>query len=148
MLDKFKNINAQATVEAAMMIPVIFLLILILVQPGIVFYDLVIMKSATAETCRVLATANDVEKNSLCEQFIRRRLGAIPQQDNFHVHSSGCSYEFNFEGSASSREVTVSAVNKIKVLPLINFFMEGLGMLDSDKCYSIKVSCTRQTQPS
>ncbi len=44
--------DGQATVEAAFALPVLFLLVLLLVQPGIVLYDRMVMASAAAEGCR------------------------------------------------------------------------------------------------
>ncbi len=47
--------RGQGTVEAAFVLPVLLGLVLFLLQPGIVLYDRVVMKSAAAEACRLLA---------------------------------------------------------------------------------------------
>ena len=94
---KIKDTKGQSTVEAAILIPVMFLLLLLLIQPGIILYDLCVMNAAASETCRVLSTSNDESITKICEPFARRRLSAIPQQENFHKHNGGCSYEFNLE---------------------------------------------------
>ena len=49
----------QATVEAVFVIPVLFVAMLLLIQPGIVLYDRMVMANAAAEGCRVLATSTD-----------------------------------------------------------------------------------------
>lgn len=46
--------RGQGTVEAAFVLPVLLGLVLFLLQPGIVLYDRVVMKSAAAEACRLL----------------------------------------------------------------------------------------------
>ena len=51
--------RGQGSVEAAVVIPVLFLLLLMLLQPGIVLYDRIVMGSAAAEACRLLATSTD-----------------------------------------------------------------------------------------
>lgn len=129
------------------MIPVIFVLLLLLLQPGIILYDIVIMNNACTETCRVLSTASSNEKDKLCDSFARRRLSAIPQQDNFHVHSSGCTYEIELEGDHSTPVNTVTIKNQIKPLPLIGFLTEIFGMLNQNKCFEIIVSSSLSLKP-
>lgn len=148
MLVKFKNNEAQATVEAAIMIPVIFLLLLLLIQPGIYLYDLCVMNEAASETCRVLSTASDSEKSKICEQFARRRLSAIPQQDNFHVHSDGCSYVIEYEGSQDSSVVSVTIKNQLKPLPLIGFLSGMLGLLNDEGCLQIEARASQVSRPT
>lgn len=139
--------KAQATVEAAFMIPVIFLLLLLLLQPGIILYDFIVMNSAASETCRVLSTSNLNDKEKICEAFLRRRLSAIPQQDNFHVHSQGCTYEIVLEGDQCSNFNSVTIKNQLKPLPLIGFFSEILGILNKNKCFEIQCSSKQAIKP-
>ena len=47
--------RGQGTVEAALVIPVLFVLLLLLLQPGIVLYDRMVMRGAAAEACRPLS---------------------------------------------------------------------------------------------
>lgn len=148
MLNLIKNSEAQSTVEAAIMIPVIFLLLLLLIQPGIYLYDLCIMNEAATETCRVLSTASDAEKSTICEPFARRRLSAIPQQDNFHLHSTGCSYEIEYFGDQNYNEVQVIIKNQLKPLPLIGFLSGTLGLLNENDCFEIESKAVQTTRPS
>lgn len=145
---KITNTCAQATVEAAIMIPVIFLLILLLIQPGIILYDLTVMNSAAAETCRVLSTSNDENISKICEPFARKRLSAIPQQENFHLHNNGCSYEFNFDGNQNSEVVSVSIKNQLQPLPLIAFLSDVMGLLNSNGCFEIEAQSQQTVRPS
>lgn len=122
--------TGQATVEGAFLIPVIMLLLLLLLQPGIVLYDRMVMQSAAAEACRLLATRSDIlgDSSTACEEYVRHRLGAIPQQENFHMHEAGCSWVITFEGNEESRHVTVCITNELKPLPLLDAGMQAFGL--------------------
>ena len=50
--------SGQATVEAAFLLPVLFVGLLLLMQPGILLYDRLVMQAAASEGCRLLATKN------------------------------------------------------------------------------------------
>ena len=50
--------DGQATVESAFLIPVLFTALLLLVQPGMVLYDRMVMAAAATDACRVLAVKN------------------------------------------------------------------------------------------
>ena len=95
-----RDARGQSTVEAAVALPVVFLLVLLLVQPGIVLYDRMVMAGAAAEGCRLLATSDG--DAATCEEYVRRRLGAIPPFDVFHVHDSGCTWEVRCEGGGAA----------------------------------------------
>ena len=73
--------RGQATVEAAVLIPVLFTALLLLLQPGILLYDRMVMQGAAAEGCRLLATktAAQGDMDGSCEAFVRHRLGAVPR---------------------------------------------------------------------
>ena len=85
--------SGQATVEAAFLIPVLLVALLLLMQPGILLYDRLVMNAAASEACRLLATKTDAagDMAESCEAFVRRRLGAVPPVSCFHVHEGGCS---------------------------------------------------------
>lgn len=137
----------QATVEAAFMIPILFMTMLVLLQPGIILYDRMVMNHAAAEACRMLATSTGSPDSSAerCEELIRRRLGAIPQQDLFHVHEGGCSYRISLSGDESSSMVQVEIANRIKPLPLN--ILRPFFRLDSDGCIEVRVVQSASTRP-
>lgn len=78
LLERSKQ--GQGTVEAAFLIPVVFIGLLLLIQPGVILYDRIIMGAAAAEACRLLATKTDAagDMDDGCEAFVRHRLGAVP----------------------------------------------------------------------
>ncbi len=129
------------------MLPVVMALILLLLQPGIVLYDRIVMQSAAAEGCRLLATLPS-DSVGRCEQFVRHRLAAIPQQDLFHVHQEACSYQIDMQGSEASATVSVSISNNLRPLPLIGFGASLLGVCNDEGLLTVRVDSHVETQPS
>ena len=150
MTSKLKGECGQGTIEAAFTIPVLFLLMLLLLQPGIILYDHLVMGGAAAEGCRLLATSTDAvgSMHDSCEAFIRHRLAAVPQHDCFHVHGGGCSWDIEMTGDESSDVVTVSIANEVKPLPLFDAGLVLLGLANSNGNLVVKESATMPTQPS
>lgn len=144
------NDSGQSTVEAAFMLPIAFVLVLLLVQPGILLYDRMVMQGAAAEGCRLLATTQDAESEEGAEQcraYIRRSLGAVPQQDCFHVHDGGCTWNIELEGDESSQVVRVSIETEVKPLPLFDAGAVLLGIANERGNVVVKVAETYQVQP-
>lgn len=138
--------RGQGVVEAAVAIPVLFLLLLLLLQPGIILYDRLVMANAAAEGCRLLATATG-DMSGSCEAFVRHRLAAVPQHDCFHVHQGDCSWNIELLGDESSQEVTVSIENELRPLPLFDAGSKLLGLANANGNLEIAESVTMRTQP-
>lgn len=136
----------QGTVEAAVAIPVVFLLLLLLLQPGIVLYDRLVMANAAAEGCRLLATTTG-DMGEGCEAFVRHRLAAVPQHDCFHVHHGDCSWDIELSGDESSQEVTVRIGNELRPLPLVDAGMRLAGLANANGNLEIEESVTMRAQP-
>ncbi|MGN0302090.1 MAG: TadE/TadG family type IV pilus assembly protein, partial [Anaerotardibacter sp.] len=126
-----KGSKGQATVEGALLIPVFLMVILLLIQPSILLYDRMVMQNAAAEGCRLLVTA-DFSQTSYesIEAAVLHRLAAIPEQDHFHVHEGGCSYEIELQGSETSQQVGVSISQEVKLLPLFDVGAKALGIVN------------------
>lgn len=139
--------RGQATVEAAFALPVVMLLVLLLLQPGIVLYDRVVMQSAAAEGCRLLATSPGETEE--VHDYLRRRLSAVPEHDLFHVHGGGsCAWTFEIAGGESSPEASVAIVNELKPLPLLDVGATLLGLTNERGNLEIRVEARAATQPS
>ena len=138
----------QATVEAAFAIPVAFLLLLLLLQPGIVLYDRLVMESAAAEACRMLATRSPDSgvDDAAYETAVRRHLGAIPQQENFHRHADGCSWQIELVGNERSERVSVRITGSVRLLPLLNLGGTLLGLGDGAGNIELTVEHSAATQ--
>lgn len=142
--------RGQSTVEAACAIPVLFMLLLLLLQPGIVLYDRVVMMSAAAEGCRLLATTTDVtgDMEESCEAFIRHRLSAIPQHECFHAHEGGCSWNIQLIGGEGATSATVRIGNEYRPLPLLDVAATMLGLTNERGYVEMTVETTLGTQPA
>ena len=62
-IDNAKSINnkGQSTLEFAMVVPVIFILVLAASQTGLMVYSMMQMQQASREAARILSTTNDDE---------------------------------------------------------------------------------------
>ena len=140
----------QATIEAALCIPVLFVALLMLVQPGIILYDRIVMRSAASDACRMLATRND--EAGFDEQryldLVKRHLGAVPPSDLFHIHDPQCSWSISLSGDESDRSVSVSISNTLRLLPLFDAAGAWSGIADNAGCYTFSVSESATSQPS
>lgn len=138
--------KGQAAVECAFLIPVTLLLLMLLIQPGIILYNHMVMKAAASEGCRLIATKNDTSADeSSYENAIRRHLGSIPQQENFHIHQSGCSCVITLEGNEQSGFAKVSIENQLKLLPFFDFAAQALGLTNSSGNFVQRVEAQRET---
>ena len=128
--------------------PIVFLLALMLLQPAIVLYDRIVMEGAAAESCRLLATAGDEERGAAAEEYVRRRLAAIPQAPWFHVHDDRCSYEIALDGDEAAATVSVSIKNELVPLPLIDGAATLLGATNDAGHWELSVEHSTPTQTS
>lgn len=144
----FREEAGQATVEAAFALPIALALVILLVQPGILLYDRIVMQQAAAETCRLLATTPEGDPSGVCRAFALRRLGAVPEQDCFHVHQGGCTWEVELEGGESSDVVRVRIATKAKPLPLIGVGARLLGVVNDGEDFEVSVEASAPVQPA
>lgn len=135
--------GGQATVEAAVALPVLFLLVLLLVQPGIVLYDRMVMASAAAEGCRLLTTGAGADE---VNAYVRRRLGAVPEHDNFHRHSDGCTWNIQCSGGGSADQSRVTVRTQLRLLPLLDGSATLLGLADGQGYLTVEVTAVAPTR--
>lgn len=147
---RFRENRGQGTVEAAFLLPVLCVMVLLLVQPGILLYDRMVMAGAAADACRLLATKTDLQGSAdeQCEAYVRHRLGAVPQQDCFHVHDPECTWDIRLDGDEATQSVQVSISTEVRPLPLIGTAGELLGIVNGRGNFEVEVSAAQQTQPA
>ena len=80
---RFCSESGQSTVEAAVLLPVLFVVFGLLLQPAVLLYNRCIMNTAAAEGCRLVATST--VDDTTTRAYIERRLEAIPKIPIFHV---------------------------------------------------------------
>lgn len=143
------NKRGQATVEAAIMIPLLFLLLLMLLQPSILLYNRVIMQNAAAEGVRLLSTRVDSGTYSAekYEGYIKRRLASIPPIDIFHAHTGARTWDIVLVGNDNSSKVQVKITNKVRPLPLLDLGASLFGITDSNGYITQTVEVSAPTQP-
>ena len=115
-------------------------------QPGVVLYDRMVMAGAAAEGCRLLATSDG--DAATCEEYVRRRLGAIPPRDVFHVHDSGCTWEARCEGGGAADVARVTVRTEVRPLPLLDGGATLLGMVNERGNLVVEVTATAPTRAS
>lgn len=142
--------EGQAVVEGAFLIPVLLLVFMLLIQPSIILYDRIVMQAAASEGCRVLVSSDGLSNSagSSTESFVRNRLSAIPQQDNFHLHQGACSWDIRLSGSESSETVSVSITNQLKLLPFFDVCAAALGIVNAEGNFEIKIETTYTAKDS
>lgn len=147
----FVSDKGQATIEAAFLIPIACLLLLMLCQPLILLYNRMVMENAAAEGCRLLATQTSSDSGDYAgdkyEGYVKRRLGSIPPVECFHMHGGECSYEISMRGNENSSQVSVSIDNKVRLLPIIGIGAELLGRCESGHVYRQHVEVSMHSRP-
>ncbi|MDR2105940.1 MAG: pilus assembly protein [Coriobacteriales bacterium] len=141
--------RGQSTVEAAVLIPLLFLLLLMLCQPMILLYNRMVMENAASEGCRLLATrtAQGAYSEDKYEGYIKRRLAAIPPIDIFHARAGEQSWDIEQEGDENAKLVSVRIRNRVKPLPLVGWGAELLGMCDAQGYLTQEVVAQGRSQP-
>jgi len=141
--------GGQSTVEAAILLPLFFVLLLVVCQPVILLYNLTVMDNAAAEGCRLLSTktAQGIYAQDKYEGYVKRRLAAIPPIDIFHAHTGAQAWDIGLVGDENATQVTVRITNKLKPLPLLGWGTQLLGMCDSEGYLTQEVERTQPTQP-
>ena len=110
---RFSSESGQSSGEAAVLLPVLFVVIGLLLQPALLLYNRCIMNSAAAEGCRLVAT--NTNDDTTTRAYIQRRLGAIPKLPIFH---SGDIWNIEWSGGELGQPVSVTITNRVKPLPL------------------------------
>lgn len=143
------RIRGQATVEAVILIPLLFLLLLMLIQPGILLYNRIVMQNAATEGLRLLSTRADIGSYSAqkYEGYVERRLASIPAIDIFHVGGTGDTWDIELTGADASDEVSIRITNTLKPLPLLDFGAVLLRLTDTNGYLVQEVEVSGPTQP-
>lgn len=108
---RFFSEKGQASIEAAVLLPALFALFALLLQPAILLYNNCIMNAAAAEGCRLLAT--NTASDASVRAYVERRLKAIPNLSIFH---RGNDWEITWDAGANGANLQI--VNHAEPLPL------------------------------
>lgn len=131
--------RAQATVEAAFLLPVFLMVLLLSLQPACVLYTRAVMESAAAETARLLVTTKEEAQEGV-RAFAMRRLAAVPDISIFHA-GGPLAWDVRLASSGEPDwTVSVSIEGAVTPLPVIGAFARAFGATNAQG--DIEVSVT------
>lgn len=141
--------EGQATVEAAMLLPVMMLCLALLVQPACVLYTRGVMYAAAAEACRLMATppTSSFVAESSRREYVLRRLGAVPNVDIFHVGGEA-GWTIELVGEAGGHVTGAYIATWVRPLPFIGVVASLLGPRDAAGNVLIEVTVGQTVRPS
>ena len=134
---RFAN-RAQATVEAAFLLPTFLALVALAVQPVCVLYTRSVMESAASQTARLMTTW-DEEDLDACRAFALRRLGAVPDVSIFHI---------GLAPASSGGSVRVRIEGRLRLLPVIGVFASAMGEADGTGSMSLVSEVAYDARPA
>ena len=138
----------QSSVEAALLLPAVMVLLALLLEPACLLYSRSVMEGAAAECARALATSTGAGGSSRenCEAFVRRRLSSIPNLSIFH--SGGVDdWTIEVQGGEGSPTAVVEIEGHAKPLPLFGVVMTALGESDGQGTI-MRVRVEERVRPS
>lgn len=129
--------RAQMSVEAAVLLPVLMLLVALLVQPACLLYTRCVMASTAAELVRLCGTSELGGEE--VRAYALRRLAAVPDVAVFHEGGPEA-WEVSVEGSGQG-SVEASIECRVRPLPLLGVLAGALGEVSGD-CVVVRVVTT------
>lgn len=139
--------RAQATVEAAVLLPSFLIVLLLALQPICLLYTTSVMESAASQTARLLITGEDVDDESV-RAFAMRRLAAIPNVSIFH-EGGPLSWRIELErASGGAGAVGVSIEGMVKPLPVLGAFAGAFGETNAMGDVRLRVEVSYDGRPS
>lgn len=135
--------RGQTTVEAAVMLPTLMVLMALLTQPVCMAYTRMVMAHAAFETLRVLATTRD-ERDA--RAYALRRLRAVPEASLFHVGGER-DWDVGVARADEGRMATVDISGHVRPLPFFGFLASAMGEHDATGVV-LRVSAQSAVRPS
>ena len=130
--------EGQASVEAALLVPSLLVVLALLIQPACLLYTRSVMSSAAAETARLAATASASDD---AVAFARRRLKAVPEVGVFHTGGQD-DWSVVVEGAGTGK-ASVTITGHARPLPLTAAVAGALSGSDAD---GVRLEVTREVQ--
>lgn len=130
--------SGQSTVEAAVLLPVLFVVFGLLLQPAILLYNRCIMNTAAAEACRLVATSSGDDAST--RVYIEHRLEAIPKVPIFHADETwNITWSCSDDGTAQT-----SIENHVQPLPLFGILTGLTSAVDENGAViqHVELSCS------
>lgn len=123
--------RAQATVEAAFLLPCFLTLLLLALQPVCLLYTRAAMESAASATARLMCTGEG--EDAAYAAFVQRRLAAVPNVSIFHV-GGPLAWDIELARAAEdSGAVRVVIEGRARLLPVLGAFAGAVGAVRGDE---------------
>ncbi len=139
----FSSESGQSSVEAAFLLPILFVVLGLLLQPAILLYSRCIMNEAASEGCRLVAT--NTNDDATTRAFLMRRLSAIPDLSIFHDDRE---WDISWSGGELGQPVTVRIVNRANPLPLFGVLAGLAGNKTADGRIEQTVEISSELAPA
>lgn len=143
MIMGVRDESGQASVEAAFLLPLLFALFGLLLQPSILLYDRCVMNDAAAQGCRLLATATTGQDT--VRDYVERRLSSIPRLACFH---EGTDWQIELSGGEGDDVQTVRIINRAQALPLFGITAGLAGQVDRGGAIELEVEQSTNCIPA
>ena len=134
------DLRGQMSVEAALLLPTVLLLVAFLVQPACVLYTRSAMASTAAELARVMATARCSEDE--VRAFALRRLASVPKLSIFH---EGGDEDWEVEASEDGGRAVIRIAGRVRPLPVLGVLASAFGET-SGECVVLRVEATEDVR--
>lgn len=146
-ISRCSETHAQASVEAAFLLPCFLTLLLLTLQPICLMYTRAVMESAAAETARLMITTEGTDEKGL-EAFTLRRLAAVPNVAIFHT-GGPLSWDITLAQTGESAErASVEIAGHVRPLPVLGAFVHGFGKANAQGDVELRVSVAYNGRPS
>lgn len=137
--------TGQATVEAAVLVPVLGVLVALMVEPCCVLYTRTVMHEAAAEAVRVAATAPEDDLEDVVSSYVKRRLTAVPEVPLFHAGGTD-DWQVSVTRSEGGAYVEVGVTGHVRPLPIAGVAFSALGDVD-EVGVVVEASAREQVRP-
>lgn len=136
----------QATVEAAITLPSVMVVLLLMLEPACLVYTHMVMEGAASEAARAVSTSTGIEDgDEAVRAFVLRRLDAVPEISVFHVGGEQ-DWQVDFQGAGTS-QVTVRITGHARPLPLVGAVASAIGGID-EQGVVLRVQVDETVRPS
>lgn len=146
-IDLRGEVDAQATIEAAVLLPTFLLLMLLVLQPVCLLYTRSVMESAAAETARLMVTAEGGDEVSY-RDFALRRLTAVPNASIFHAGGWRAWDVELTRAEDTGGAVSVAIEGYVRPLPILGLLVGGFGETNAQGDVRMRVEVAYEGRPT
>ena len=139
--------RAQATVEAAFLLPVFLTVLLLALQPVCLLYTRAVMEGAAGQTARLMITSEQPDAAGY-RAFALRRLAAVPDVAIFHA-GGPLAWDITCEAAAAGAgSVRVTVTGAVEPLPVLGAFAGLWGTRNAQGDIELAVEVAYEGRPS